>query len=152
MTHVINARRRNSPLQSQYHCAFEMNYMQYYLYMCTTDLMLHLLWDWNHTMTFQHGQETQCYGACMYFICIVQNTRAIAIAPFCSMFFLQRCKIWTNCVWSRVQKTSLVIRASLEKKSIKSSPLVYILPLTNIFQRSYFVKFGGKSPLTPEYF
>ena len=36
--------------------------------------------------------------------------------------------------------------------STKSSPLVYILPLTNIFQRGYFVKFGGKSPLAPLYF
>ena len=31
----------------------------------------------------------------------------------------------------------------------KSSPLVYILPLTNIFQRGYFVKFGDKLPLSP---
>ena len=37
-------------------------------------------------------------------------------------------------------------------KSTKSSPLVYILPLTNIFQRGYFVKFGGKLPLAPLYF
>ena len=36
--------------------------------------------------------------------------------------------------------------------STKSSPLVYILPLTNIFQRGYFVKFGGKLPLAPLYF
>ena len=36
--------------------------------------------------------------------------------------------------------------------SIKSSPLVYILPLTYILQRGYLVKFGGESPLAPLYF
>ena len=58
------------------------------------------------------------------------------------------------CYTTKAQNTFLVTggQGLFWTNSTKSSPLVYILPLTNIFQKGYFVKFGGKSPLAPLYF
>ena len=54
-------------------------------------------------------------------------------------------------IWTSAQNSFWVRGAISDKFYQKYHFCVYILPLTNIFQMDYFVKFRGESPLAPLY-
>ena len=112
-------------------------------------------WNWNTAIRLYHNKPKSYFHLIVHkWVWLVWTQRKMCNIKITFII----CLCCFPILWAFTFKAELKILFGYRgwlfwTNSTRSSPLLYILQLTNIFfQRGYFVKFGGKSPLANLYF